>query len=166
MKTSNHFLKIAFSLICVFFISMLVSAQDMTPLEEGDIAPIIIVKHFKKYPNCTVSQWGEFKQNGTKLFVADFIYQGNRGTATYNSNGKMEQEVQYFQNTVPAHLYAYFESNYTKFKLVEVKKIENFTTGIVYYEAEIKTKEKGTEKLLFDHLQNIQPSEGMLALKN
>jgi len=166
MKTSPHFLKFAFSLICIFFISTLISAQEVSPLEEGDIPPVVIVKHFKKYPNCTVSQWGEIKQNGTKLFVADFIFQGNKGTAAYNSNGKIEQEIQYFQNTVPAHLYEYFESNYTKFKLVEVKRIENYTSGLVYYEAAVKTKEKGTETLRFDHQQNIQPSEGMLALKN
>lgn len=168
MKTSYQISK--FSM--VFFLSMTFLAgthaqETITIIDEGDVPAVVIVKHFRKYENCQVMEWAEKTGiDGHKRFVALFNYQGNKGEAVYLSNGRVEEETQYFDKIMPAHIYNYVSRSYDKFKFVGVKKVENFANEMTYFVVQVKSKEKGIETFYFDELQNIKPQSWMYAYNN
>ena len=119
-------------LLTVFFpVFSFVSCSQDIPANE---VPSVVINALKaKFPEATGIDW-EKKQD---LYEAEFDFGKTEFSVLIDSNGKLilhKQDIK--KRDLPTNITSVLNSNYKKFRIDDVEKLEK--DGITYYQAELK----------------------------
>lgn len=124
-------------------------SQQVTPLQESDAPPNVVVKHYAQYGGCTSVTWTKTEESGGVTYGTRFYHDGLWKEAVFNRNGRLLVETTKRED-IPVVLAGYIEEMYEKYKILEVKSSKDFQNEAMLYTVVMKTKVHGEFTLTFD----------------
>ncbi|MEP0272599.1 hypothetical protein [Ekhidna sp.] len=143
MPFFKNFAIILFLFACPF------SSNSQEFISEDEITINILKWYYDQYPNGETISWSSSSVNNVDVLKVKFNYNENEYTATYSLKGKRLSETVKIEN-IPITVTNYLYDNYAKFKIKSFLKRIDFKANETSYEVEIKSKEAGLERIVFD----------------
>ncbi len=125
----SKIIKIAMVVMALgIFTSSQVAAQEVT---EDELSVTVLKWFYNHYQNPEFPTWELVKsESNEELFKVSFAYNGDDYVAIYDKNGKRAYEnIIYDKKQRPVSLIDFAETNYDKFKVLDIKKHTNFEYG-------------------------------------
>jgi hypothetical protein len=124
----------------------------VTDIAEDDIDFTLLKWHYSKYPK-TTSTWRVLKISGeADVYQANFVFESYSTIVLYTAKGAIIEEEVNLSENVPVSILAYLDDLYSKYKVTSfIRKINYKAKNEVIFTVELKSKEKGIERIDFDY---------------
>lgn len=134
-------------LVITGFLFGIISVCDAQVIAEDDVSFEVLKWHFNHYPNSESQGWYQMSEVTLR---ASFAFEGENYNVVYTSSGTRLSEELDMTKSVPLSVVYYLDDKYGKYKVQEFKRITNFNDEQIYYIMDVKSKDKGEERLSFD----------------
>lgn len=126
-----------------------ISSANAQEVKEKNVPQAVVEAFKRKYPESFVYEWEWIKKE--KLYEAEFMFKGNKHEAFFTKEGEWNRtEKEIAMKDLPQAVQdAFYKSEYSKWKIDDVKEIASDHKGLIY-NIEVESGRKEIELYIYE----------------